>query len=98
MFSFFKKKKQEKEEPKKTRNRSSTRKTKENSSISFEIDSELKVTVHCRINPSTVDLLIEKGYLDKSQKEDTAAIKLALILMANEVSDQIILNVNDGPI
>ena len=99
MFSFFKKKKKKKKtttQPTEKVEKNATRTTKSNSSITFEVDSKLKVTVRCRINNDVVNALISKGYLTDGQKDDNAAIKFALILMTNEVTDQIILSVNNN--
>ncbi len=67
-----------------------------NSSILFEIDKELNVTTKSRINKDISSTLIDSNYLDSSQSEDDAAIHLVFILLANEVTEQIIEEVNEN--
>lgn len=66
-----------------------------NSSITFEIDDKLNVVTHARINKKIVDTLINHGYLPAKSAEDETAIQLAFVLIANDVTNQIIDQVND---
>lgn len=66
----------------------------ENSSVLFEFDNELAVTVKSRINSDIVMKLIDQEYITTEFAEDEASIQFAFILMANEASEQIILGVN----
>lgn len=66
-----------------------------NSSVVFEFDKELAVTVKSRINSDIVMTLIDKGYITSEFAEDEASIQFAFVLMANEASEQIIIGVNN---
>jgi len=65
-----------------------------NSTISFEIDGELNVTIHTRINSDITLTLIDNNYLGTKEAEDEAAIQLAFILIANEATEQLIEETN----
>jgi hypothetical protein len=64
----------------------------ENSTITFEIDEDLKVIVHTRINPKIALTLIDREYLTPKDADDQGAVQLAFVLIANEVTEQIIEN------
>ena len=66
------------------------RTSKENSTITFEIDKDLAVTIHSRINSTIVTSLIDKGYIKASDVDNEAAIQVAFVLLANEISDQLL--------
>ena len=66
-----------------------------NSSILFEIDKELNVTTKSRVNKEIVPVLIDNKYLDSPQSEDESAIQLVFVLLANEVTEQIISEINE---
>jgi ribosomal protein S8 len=65
------------------------------STLTFEIDPELKITVSSKINPDIVETLIDKGYIKSEFSEDEPTIQFAFILIANEATEQIIENVNN---
>lgn len=67
-----------------------------NSSILFEIDNELNVSTKSRINKDIAGVLVDNQYLDSTQSEDNAAIHLVFILLANEVTDQIMQEINEN--
>ncbi len=72
-------------------------KTKDSmSSITFEFDEDLNVTTHTRINSKIIIPLINSGYLQSVDSEDQALINLVFILMANEVTEQIINKTNEA--
>ena len=83
------------------RNRNKNRKNKvyytndNKSRIVFEIDDDLKnIITKTTINKNVVRKLIELGYIGPKFSEDEMAIQLAFVLIANEVSEQIIEDVN----
>src|SRR4030066_706829 len=63
---------------------------KENSTITFEIDKDLMVTIHSKINKNIVTSLIDKGYVKAVDAENEALIQVAFVLLANEISDQLL--------
>lgn len=63
--------------------------------ITFEFDNELNVVTKSQINKDVVNTLIDSGYILSEHSEDVAMIQLAFILIANEVTEQIIEEVND---
>jgi ABC-type uncharacterized transport system involved in gliding motility auxiliary subunit len=65
------------------------------SSITFKFDNDLNVTTHTRINSEIIMTLIDNDYLKSVDSEDKAVINLIFILMANEVTEQIIEKTND---
>ena len=65
------------------------------SSVIFEIDNELNIVTKSEINKDVINTLIDNGYIKSEHSEDFAMIQLAFILIANEVTEQIIENVND---
>jgi len=67
-----------------------------NSSVIFEFDEELAVTVKSRINDKIVMKLIDKKYITPEFAEDEASIQFAFILMANEATEQIIEGINEN--
>jgi len=64
------------------------------SSITFEFDNDLNVTTHTRINSDIILTLIDNGYMKSTESEDQAMVNLVFILMANEVTEQIIQKTN----
>jgi len=68
--------------------------TEGSSTIMFEIDNELSVTVKSSINKEIISTLIDNKYLDSSQSEDDAVIQLVFVLLANEATEQIMEKVN----
>lgn len=67
----------------------------ERSSVTIFIDKDLKMQIKSKINTEIVQKLVDEGYLLEGQIEDEGAIQLAFILLANEVTDQIIEQVNE---
>lgn len=67
-----------------------------NSSVIFEIDKELAITVKSRINQDIITILIDKNYITAEHSEDESTVQFAMILLANEATEQIIEGVNDG--
>jgi len=67
-----------------------------NSSILFEIDKDLKITTKSRINKDIISTLIDSKYIDSAQSEDEAVIQLVFILLVNEVTEQIMEEVNEN--
>lgn len=66
-----------------------------NSSVVFEIDGELNVTVKSRINKDITNVLIDHNYITSAQSEDESAINFAFVLIANEATEQVIENINN---
>jgi len=65
------------------------------SSITFEIDPELFITVKSKVNSEIIETLIDSDYLRPEQSEDENAIHLAFVLIANETTEQIIEEINE---
>ena len=67
--------------------------TEDTSSISFFIDEDLNVKPKTFINMQQLETpLLNNDYIQQSQVEDDYAYHLALILIASEVTSQIISN------
>lgn len=64
------------------------------SSITFEIDSDMNVVVKSKINKRMVLTLIDESYIKADQSEDEGAIQLSFVLIANEVTNQLIDEIN----
>lgn len=82
----------------KTKEKSSikqTDKSDELSSITFKIDNDLNVTTHTKISTDIIPTLIDNDYLKSTDSEDQALIQLVFILLANEVTEQIIEETNE---
>jgi len=67
-----------------------------NSSVIFEIDNELSITVKSRINEEIIAKLIDEKYINAEHATDENTIQFALILIANEATEQIIDGVNQN--
>ena len=67
-----------------------------NSSVIFEFDKELAITVKSRINSDIIMKLIDEKYITAEFSEDEASIQFAFILMANEATEQIIEGINQN--
>ena len=65
-----------------------------NSTITFEIDKELNVTVHTRINKDIILPLLDQNYINANGAEDEGSIQVAFVLIANEITEQLIEEVN----
>lgn len=63
---------------------------KESSSISFYIDKELKVLPKTKINDEIIPALIDENYINQGVSDNEIVLHLAMLLIANEVSEQII--------
>lgn len=68
------------------------------SSILFEFDENLKVKVHSSVNEEIIPELIKHEYFTEEQSKDENVIQYCFVLMANEVTEQIIMGVNDNEI
>jgi len=66
-----------------------------NSSVIFEIDNELSITVKSRINEEIIAKLIDEKYINAEHAADENTIQFAFILIANEATEQIIEGVNE---
>ena len=71
-----------------------TKSSKENSTITFEIDKELKVVIHSKINKDIVTSLIDKGYMNAADAENEPLIQVAFVLLASDVAEQILSEVS----
>lgn len=67
-----------------------------NSSVIFEFDNDLKITVKSRINEDIIAKLIDEKYITAASASDEATIQFAFILLANEATEQIIEGVNSN--
>ena len=67
-----------------------------NSTVTFEFDKELNITVKSRINEDIIAVLIDKKYIEPEHATDESAIQFAFILLANEASEQIIVGTNEN--
>ena len=65
------------------------------SSILFEFDEDLKVQVRSSINDEILPELIKQEYFTDKQSEDENVVQYCFVLLANEVTEQIIMGVND---
>lgn len=72
-----------------------TQEHEEHSTITLIIDNDLNVKTVTKINPEVVETLLEKDYLPHNLANDKDAIQFAFVLIANEVTDQIIEEVNE---
>ncbi len=68
------------------------------SSIAFYIDKDFKVRVESKANRDMGNKLVEEGYLSDHQVEDPEAHHLAYLLIANEITDQMISQYQGEPI
>lgn len=66
-----------------------------NSSVIFEFDDKLAITVKSRINEDIITELIDKKYINAEHAADEATVQFAFILLANEATEQIIIGVNN---
>ena len=66
-----------------------------NSSLLLEFDDDLQVTVSSRINDSIITSLIDREYIISTDTADEASVQFAFILVANEVTEQIIDRINE---
>ena len=67
-----------------------------NSTVTFEFDKELNITVKSRINEDIIPVLIDKKYIEAEHSADESTIQFAFILLANESSEQIIVGTNEN--
>jgi len=62
----------------------------ESSSITFYIDKNLNIRVESKANRDMANKLVEENYIGENQVEDPEAHHLAYVLIANEVTDQMV--------
>lgn len=60
------------------------------STITFSIDKTFKVKTFTKVNPDIIKSLVRAQYIEPHQEEDTDAHHLAFVLLANEVSQQLL--------
>lgn len=64
---------------------------KEDSAITISFDKELKVNVFTKINKDQIaPTLVDEGYIRGADMENEDAIHIAMILLANEATSQIV--------
>ncbi|MDH5766618.1 MAG: hypothetical protein OEZ38_11440 [Gammaproteobacteria bacterium] len=66
------------------------------SRLVFEFDEELNVTTKSIINKDVVPALVDNNYISPDSTEDEIILQLAFIVIANEVTEQIIEDVNEN--
>lgn len=67
----------------------------DDSSLTFTIDNDLRVSIHTRINPDIAMVLLDHEYIEENQTQDNLAIEIAFLLMAYEAMDQILTQYED---
>lgn len=65
-------------------------KNAEDSSVTFYIDKDLVVRMETSVNKSVVDKLVAEGYVSERDISNEEVIHLAFLVMANEVTENII--------
>lgn len=64
--------------------------------ITFVVSEDLSVKPVTKVHENMVEILVNEDYILESQVEDKNAIDLAFIVIANEVTDQIISQINES--
>lgn len=88
MFDWLFKKEKVVEEPKEE--------ILEDSTLTFTIDKDLKVVMDSKINPEIVPELVKQGFINQVEAESEEILQLSFVVLANEVTEQIITNINDA--
>lgn len=70
--------------------------TDENSFVTFYIDNDLKISVNSKVNKEIAPALIDNDVIIAEEAENIDVLQMALVVIANESSEQLILGVNDN--
>lgn len=65
------------------------------SMVRFSIDKNLKVSVRSKVNRDIIQKLVEDDFIDESDVENEDALQIALILICNESSEQLLMEINN---
>lgn len=66
--------------------------TDETSCITYYVDHDLNVKPETKINPDIQNTLLNNDFIQDNQLDDQTALHIAMILISNEVSTQLIRN------
>lgn len=69
--------------------------TEDNSYITFTIDNDLKIAVRSKVNKDIVPALINNDIIKAEDSGEVEILQTALVLIANESTEQIIMGVNN---
>jgi hypothetical protein len=69
--------------------------TSDDSYITFTISNDLKVSIHSKVNKDIIPALIDNDVIIAEESGNVDIVQMALVVIANESSEQIIMGINN---